>query len=114
MSEQSIYQQIGGAPAVEAAVNLFYKKVLADQRIAHFFNDVNMPRQIAKQRAFFTYALGGPNEYSGKNMRDGHAHLVERGLNDSHFDAVVELVGATLSDLGVAPNLRSQVAQLLE
>jgi hypothetical protein len=47
MSEKTIYEQIGGAPAVEAAVNLFYQKVLADQRIAHFFNDVNMPRQIA-------------------------------------------------------------------
>ena len=99
---------------MEAAVNLFYTKVLADQRIAHFFNDINMPRQIAKQRAFFTFALGGPNEYSGKNMRDGHAHLVERGLNDSHFNAVLELVGATLSELNVPENLRSQVAQLLE
>lgn len=117
MAEQSapsIYEQIGGAPAVEAAVNLFYKKVLADDRVSGFFNDVNMPRQIAKQRAFFTFALGGPNDYTGKNMREGHAHLVARGLNDGHFDAIVELVGATLSELGVAENLRTQVSQLLE
>ena len=73
-----------------------------------------MPRQIAKQRGFFTFALGGPNSYEGKNMREGHAHLQQRGLNDTHFDAVVELVGATLIDLGVAEPLRVQVAQLLE
>jgi hemoglobin len=117
MTEQaapSIYDQIGGAPAVEAAVNLFYSKVVADERVADFFKDINMPRQIAKQRAFFTFALGGPNDYTGKNMREGHAHLVARGLNDSHFNAIVELVGATLGELGVPENLRSQISQLLE
>ena len=49
----------------------------------------DMERQHAKQKAFLTMALGGPSNYSGKDMRLGHAHLVEKGLNDSHFDAVI-------------------------
>lgn len=110
----TLYEQIGGAAAVDAAVDLFYRKVLVDDRISHFFDDVDMDRQVVKQKAFLTMAFGGPVHYTGEDMRRGHAHLVKRGLNDSHFDAVVELLGSTLQDLGVAPELISQVAAIAE
>jgi len=103
MSESavSLYDRIGGARAMDAAVDLFYRKVLTDERICHFFDDVDMERQAAKQKAFLTMVFGGPNNYTGLDMRKAHAHLVARGLNDSHFDAVVENLGATLKELGV-------------
>ncbi|MCC6588369.1 MAG: group 1 truncated hemoglobin [Bryobacterales bacterium] len=110
----SLYEQLGGQPAVEAAVDLFYRKVLADDRISRFFDDVDMDRQIAKQKAFLTYVFGGPANYSGQDMRRGHAHLIERGLNDSHFNAVVELLGQSLKELGVADELIGKVAAIAE
>jgi hemoglobin len=110
----SLYERIGGAPAVKAAVDIFYGKVLADGRIAHFFEGVDMQRQIGKQRAFLVMAFGGPNTYTGEDMRRGHAHLVARGLNDSHFDAVVENLAATLSELGVGSAEIAAVAQIAE
>lgn len=79
----SVYERIGGEPAVDAAVDIFYRKVLVDDRISRFFDDVDMDRQIAKQKAFLTMAFGGPVAYTGQDMRNGHAHLVRRGLNDS-------------------------------
>ncbi|NUM52111.1 MAG: group 1 truncated hemoglobin [Candidatus Hydrogenedentes bacterium] len=110
----TLYEQLGGAAAVDAAVDLFYRRVLSDDRIAHFFDGVDMARQAAKQKAFLTYAFGGPNDYTGLDMRRGHAHLVQRGLNDSHFDAVVEDLGATLQEMGVAQDLIDQVAAIAE
>lgn len=110
----SLYDRIGGAPAVKAAVDIFYGKVLADARIAHFFDTVDMGAQTAKQRAFLIMAFGGPNTYSGADMRRGHAHLVARGLNDSHFDAVVENLAATLSELGVGEAEIMEVAKVAE
>ena len=97
---------------MDAAVDLFYRKVLTDSRISSFFEGVDMDRQIAKQKAFLTMVFGGPANYSGKDMRVGHAHLVSRGLNDSHVDAVIENLGATLKELGVAQPLIDQVAAL--
>ena len=47
-------------------------------------------------------------------MRRGHQHLVARGLNDSHFDAVVELLSESLMELGVAPALIAQVTVIAE
>jgi len=98
----SLYERIGGAAAVDAAVDIFYRKVLSDDRIARFFDDIDMPRQIAKQKAFLTMAFGGPNSYTGKDMRNAHARLVKNGMNGSHFDAVVENLVATLQELKVA------------
>lgn len=110
----SLYDQLGGHAAVNAAVDIFYRKVLTDDRISHFFDGIDMDRQIAKQKAFLTMAFGGPNNYSGKDMREGHKHLVVKGLNDSHVDAVIELLGQTLKELGVADPLIGQVAAIAE
>lgn len=108
----SLYERIGGEPAVNAAVDIFYRKVLTDHRINRFFDQTDMDQQIAKQKAFFTMAFGGPNNYTGKDMRNAHAHLVKMGLNDSHFDAVMEHLGATLVELNVPQDLIAEAAAI--
>lgn len=110
----SLYTDIGGEAAVNAAVDIFYRKVLKDDRIKHFFTGVDMDKQAAKQKAFLTMAFGGPHNYTGEDMRKGHAHLVAQGLNDSHFDAVMENLGATLTELNVPANLIAQAAAIAE
>ena len=108
----TLFNKLGGAGAVDAAVDIFYRKVLSDDRISDFFDDVDMERQAAKQKAFLTMAFGGPNQYSGMDMRRGHAHLVAKGLNDAHFDAVVENLAATLQELNVPEAYIAEVAAL--
>lgn len=110
----SLYDELGGEAAVEAAVDAFYRKVLVDERISRFFDDVDMDRQAAKQKAFLTMVLGGPAKYSGMDMRKGHEHLVARGMNDGHVDAVIERLGETLRELGVSDAKIAQVAAVAE
>jgi len=110
----TLYEQLGGEAAVNAAVDIFYRKVLIDHRINRFFDDVDMIKQAAKQKAFLTMAFGGPHNYTGEDMRKGHAHLVKLGLDDSHFDAVIENLGATLVELNVPQELIAQVAAIGE
>lgn len=112
--QATLYDRIGGEAAVNAAVDIFYRKVLTDGRIKHFFEDVDMEKQAAKQKAFLTMAFGGPHNYTGEDMRKGHAHLVQQGLNDCHFDAVVEDLGATLNELNVAPELIAEIVAICE
>jgi len=57
-------------------------------------------------------AFGGPNNYTGKDLREGHRHLVARGLNDTHVDVVIEHLGATLRELGVGEDQIAQVAAI--
>jgi hemoglobin len=112
--ELTLYRQLGGQAAINAAVDVFYRKVLTDGRINSFFDGADMDRQAAKQKALLTMAFGGPNHYTGANLRRAHQHLVARGLNDSHFDAVLDLLGESLAELGVPPALIAQVAAIVE
>jgi len=113
-SSESLYDRIGGEAAVNAAVELFYRKVLTDYRINRFFDKTNMEEQIVKQKAFFTMAFGGPNTYTGQDMRNAHARLVKMGLDNSHFDAVMEHLGATLTELNVPAELIGEAAAIAE
>ena len=113
MSE-TLYDRLGGEAAVNAAVDIFYRKVLADDRINHWFENTDMVKQAAKQKAFLTMAFGGPHNYTGKDMRDGHAHLVAKGLGDADFDAVVENLGATLQELNVPQEMIAEAAAIAE
>ena len=113
-SAVSLYEQLGGEPAVNAAVDVFYRKVLTDDRVSDFFDDIDMDQQIAKQKAFLTMVFGGPVSYTGQDMRNGHARLVAKGLNDSHVDAVIELLGESLREVGAPEELIQKVAGIAE
>jgi hemoglobin len=110
----SLYERIGGAAAVDAAVDVFYSKVLSDYRINRFFDNIDMKKQAIKQKAFFTVAFGGPNNYTGSDMRHAHARLVKIGLNNDHFNVVMEHLEATLKELNVTQELIEEVTKLAE
>lgn len=111
----SLFERIGGEAAVDAAVDKFYEKVLADDRIKHFFEGVDMQRLARHQKRFMTYAMGGAPDYPGQTLRAAHKGLVENmGLSDEHFDAVLEDLGAALQDLGVADDLVAEAAAIVE
>jgi hemoglobin len=108
----SLYERLGGSAAIDAAVDIFYRKMLGDERVAEFFDGVDMSRQAAKQKGFLTMVTGGPNHYTGKDMREGHKHLLAKGLNDLHVDVVIEHLGATLKELGASDADIAEVAAL--
>lgn len=110
----TIYSLLGGEAAVDAAVNIFYRKVLADTSLQPFFVGTDMDQQIAKQKAFLTMAFGGPNEYTGRDLTSAHARLVANGMNDSHVDAVLGHLNKTLQELKVPGYLIVQVMNLAE
>ena len=105
----SVYESIGGAAAVDAAVDIFYRKVLTDDRISQFFDTVDMESQHAKQKAFLTMAFGGPNEYTGKDMREAHKHM---NLTEEHFNAVAENLIGTLEELEVPQEHIDSIVQI--
>jgi hemoglobin len=114
VTKESLYEAIGGETALASAVQVFYSKVLQDDRINRFFCGVDLDALKRMQLAFLALALGGPNAYSGRSMRSAHGHLVVQGLNDSHFDAVLQHLTETLSEFEVSPDLVSKIACIAE
>ena len=101
--KESLYERIGGHAAMNVAVDVFYRKVLEDQCIRYFFEDVDLDLQRVKQKRFLSMVCGGPHKYTGKQMREAHAHLLALGLNDEHFDHVLDHLKASLEECGVGP-----------
>jgi hemoglobin len=108
----SVYEQLGGSGGVDAAVDIFYRKMLTDDRVSHFFEGIDMEAQAAKQKGFLTMVLGGPHNYSGRSMREAHARLA--GLSDAHVDIVIGHLGDTLRELGVPDALIAEVAAVAD
>ncbi|MEV6641488.1 group 1 truncated hemoglobin [Amycolatopsis sp. NPDC051371] len=94
----SIYEQIGGQEALAVVVDDFYERVLADAELAVFFKGTNMSRLKGMQIEFFTAALGGPDEYRGRSMKDVHRG---RGIAQHHFDLVAKYLTDSLLAAGV-------------
>jgi hemoglobin len=110
----SLYERLGGEAAVEAAVGRFYDKVMGDASLAPYFDGLAMSALIAKQIAFLTMVFGGPNTYTGRDLRSAHAGLVKHGLGDAEFDAVATHLKTTLQELGVSATLIGEVLTLVE
>jgi hemoglobin len=94
----SVHERIGGQEALIAVVDDFYERVLGDPELAVFFNGTNMPRLKGMQVEFFAAALGGPDEYGGRTMKDVHRG---RGIGQHHFDLVAGHLTAALTAAGV-------------
>lgn len=106
----SLYDAIGGEPAIDAAVDRFYDKVLGDPLLAPLFHSMDMTAQRRKQKAFFGTIFKGQTEGVQAYMRHAHQRLVDDGLiGDAHFDAVAGHLQATLEDLSVPAPLTHKI-----
>lgn len=106
----SIYTDIGGRVAVDAAVSDFYQRVLADPSLLPYFDGVDIDHLKRHQRAFIGAALGGPVAYAGRDMATAHAGLE---ITSEAFDAVVQHLAATLTSLGVPDATIGEIAGAL-
>lgn len=106
-SDISIFEAIGGEPALTAVVDDFYVRVLADPQLAGFFAGANMPKLKGRQVEFFAAALGGPDFYQGTSMRQAHAG---RGISQADFDKVAAHLTAALAGAGVPGETVAQIA----
>ena len=102
----SIYQQIGGAEALETVVEDFYARVLADDELAGFFSGTNLARLKGKQVEFFAAALGGPEPYTGASKSQVHQ---VRGITMHHFNLVAGHLSDSLAAAGVPGDIVEQI-----
>lgn len=96
----TLYDKLGGKAAISAVVDEFYERVLRDPTIDQFFKDTDIEKLRRHQALFISYALGGPNQYSGNSMAKAHAGM---NLQPEHFQAVVKHLHDALARFNVPP-----------
>lgn len=113
MSEQTLYERIGGKDAIKATVQKLYEKLLADESLKPFFQEIDVKQLERSQQAFLIMAFGGPHNYTGEGLRASHKDLVDNGLSDEHFDAVANHLQAALEELDVDTVLIKEVMRIV-
>src|SRR5579863_8152548 len=111
--DEDLYELIGGRSTITAATEVFYKNVLADEHLRHFFEQADMAHVQSRQVMFVSMLLGG-RVYTGKDIRDAHARSRGHGLTDAHFDLFLKHFRAALEQAGVKPENAQKVMQRLE
>jgi hemoglobin len=107
----TLYKQLGGMVSIDAAVDRFYERVLAEPELAPFFGGVDVRRLGAHHKAFLAMALGGPRRYAGRGLAEAHRHLA---IDDHHVDLVAGHLAAVLADLGVTPAMVDEVVSAVD
>ncbi len=108
-----LFERIGGESAVKATVIKMYDKILTDDELAPFFENVNVETLRLSQSAFVTYAFGGPNHYTGKSLRTAHAGAVASGLSGRHFDRVATHLKSAMEELNVPADLIAEALAIV-
>ena len=108
--EISLYEAIGGRPAVVAAVEVFYRRLLADPELAPFFPDGVGARHRRYLATFLGEALGGPKRYRGPDIAAAHRGLT---ISDAHFDRTAGHLVAALDELGVPGHLADRIVAIV-
>jgi len=106
MSE-SLYAAIGGQKAVDAVVRDFYQMVLYDEQLRDYFDETDMESLRSHQTEFLRMVMGGPADYSGKDMREAHTNL---DISQADFIVLVDYLEKALTQNGVS---ETQTAEIL-
>lgn len=109
-----LYDLIGGRPTIVAATESFYRRVLEDGTLRHFFDSSDMAHVREGQSMFISMLLGGRIVYTGKKIGPAHASARVKGLTDKHFDSFLNHFRAALAEVGVTPDKVEKVMPLLE
>jgi hemoglobin len=95
---KTLYDKYGGFATVNKMVQTFYGKIAESENLAPYFKGTDMQKLMDHQTKFFSGIMGGPVEYTGRELKGAHARL---GITEEAFSEVTELFEETLEDMGI-------------
>jgi truncated hemoglobin YjbI len=103
MSRPSLYDELGGEPALRAIVDRFVDRVVDDVMIGFFFHSVSRERLKEKEFEFAARHLGADVAYTGRSIQQAHSrHPIMGG----QFMRRLQILKETLEEFGVPEHIR--------
>lgn len=72
-SSDTLYERMGGEPALRAVIGDFVDRAFADIMIGYMFRDADRARIKELEFQHASELLGGPHRYAGRPLRKAHA-----------------------------------------
>ena len=130
-SKASLFERIGGEQGINAIVEDFVQRAMADPRVnwsregvrhggvlgvrrksSTWNADAQRVDQLKKHMAqFLALATGGPVQYDGRGMREVHRNMK---ITNAEFDAAMGDLRATLENLGVPIQEQKELLAVVE
>lgn len=93
--EKTLFDKYGGFSTISKIVLSLYDRLLEDDDVGPFFDDVDMPKLIDHQTKFVSSLMGGPASFTDNHIERAHRDMV---IENHHFDRLKVMVAETLSD----------------
>ena len=102
--ERSLFDELGGEPALRQVVNRFVDRIFDDVMIGFLFARANRARIKEKEYEFAARHMGAAVEYTGRPLDVAHrAHRIF----DGQFDRRLTILRETLLTLQVPDRVRA-------
>jgi hemoglobin len=109
-SEASLYQRLGGKPAISAVVDDFIGNIAEDRRVNLFFAHADPARLKQMLVDQICAGTGGPCKYTGRDMKTAHQDMA---ITEAHFNWVVEDLVKSLKKLKVPAREQGELLAIL-
>lgn len=112
MTEPSLYERLGGVYSIAAVVDDFIDRIMDDPRLNanpkvgeahHRVSRAGFKYLVTEQ---LCWAAGGPQQYTGRSMRDSHIHL---DITPAEWLAFLDDLQQTLSRFGVPAQEQQEI-----
>jgi hemoglobin len=109
-TKRSLYDRLGGKPAITAVIDQFVSNVAHDKRINDRFATTDIPLLKKNLVDQVCSASGGPCAYTGRDMKSTHAGM---RITTADFNALVEDLIASLDTLKVPEAEKKELLGIL-
>ncbi len=109
--DPELLEALGGRSGLRRILEDFYRRVYADDRLAPFFEGVQISWAIDKQFNFMHSTFTGARNYLGNHPRNAHHWMV---ISDELFDYREDVMRDCLLSHGVAPEMARRIRDLDE
>lgn len=106
----ALYYQLGEMPGITTVADNFLYHLGRDDRVVGFFAESDIDRFHEKVIEHICELSGGPCEYTGDPMLETHRGM---GINDTHFNAVVEALILAMEDAGLNTTTQNRLLAVL-
>jgi len=114
VSEQSLYDLLGGYNGVAAFVNDLFPRVKADPEIGRFWRyrgDDGLEREKQLTIDYLCSCSGGQMHYRGREMKLTHQGM---GVTENDWATFMRLTGECMLSMDIPKELRNAVTDFME
>lgn len=114
MKEKSLYERLGGKPAITAVVEDFVGRAAGNPKVNFLrngeFAHIDVARLKLQLVDFVCQATDGPERYTGRNMKEAHKGMK---ITNAEFDALAADLAASLDKFKVPAKEKNELLAIV-